>query len=77
MLDYFIFPEFFLVLSFVANLGTQLNCKLYYSLSELELRKNLELFPQDLYDLLQQFFILFPDLANNPFFAMGESYGGK
>ena len=46
-------------------------------LSELELRKNLGLFPQDLYDLLQQFFILFPDLANNPFFAMGESYGGK
>ena len=49
----------------------------YYSLSVLELRKNLGLFPQDLYDLLQQFFILFPDLANNPFFAMGESYGGK
>ena len=41
------------------------------------IEEKLRTFPQDLYDLLQQFFILFPDLANNPFFAMGESYGGK
>ena len=32
---------------------------------------------QDLYNLLQQFFQLFPELVDNPFFAMGESYGGK
>jgi vitellogenic carboxypeptidase-like protein len=32
---------------------------------------------EDLYNLLQQFFQLFPELVDNPFFAMGESYGGK
>ena len=32
---------------------------------------------QDLYNLLQQFYQLFPELVDNPFFAMGESYGGK
>ena len=32
---------------------------------------------QDLYNLLQQFFQLFPELVDNQFFAMGESYGGK
>ena len=34
-------------------------------------------FFQDLYNLLQQFYQLFPELVDNPFFAMGESYGGK
>jgi vitellogenic carboxypeptidase-like protein len=32
---------------------------------------------KDLYEALQQFFTLFPDLQKNPFFVTGESYGGK
>lgn len=34
-------------------------------------------FGQDLYNMLQQFFVLFPEHADREFFAMGESYGGK
>lgn len=32
---------------------------------------------QDLYQALQQFFLLFPELQKNPFFVTGESYAGK
>ncbi|RZC31860.1 Peptidase S10 domain containing protein, partial [Asbolus verrucosus] len=31
----------------------------------------------DLYEALQQFFLLFPELQKNDFFVAGESYGGK
>ncbi|XP_045473270.1 venom serine carboxypeptidase-like [Harmonia axyridis] len=32
---------------------------------------------EELYNALEQFFLLFPKLQNNPFFVTGESYGGK
>ncbi|KAL3269773.1 hypothetical protein HHI36_008833 [Cryptolaemus montrouzieri] len=32
---------------------------------------------QDLYNALEQFFLLFPKLQANPFYVTGESYGGK
>lgn len=32
---------------------------------------------QDLYNALQQFFLLFPELQKNDFFVTGESYAGK
>nr|CAH7712729.1 unnamed protein product [Callosobruchus chinensis] len=32
---------------------------------------------EDLYNAMQQFFTLFPDLQKNEFFISGESYGGK
>lgn len=31
----------------------------------------------NLYEALQQFFTMFPDLRSHPFFVTGESYGGK
>ena len=31
----------------------------------------------DLYEALQQFFLLFPELQKNEFYATGESYAGK
>ena len=40
--------------------------------------KNEEDVASDLYEALQQFFTLFPDLRqNNDFFVSGESYAGK
>ena len=31
----------------------------------------------NLYELLQQWFTLFPEYQMNPFYVFGESYGGK
>lgn len=40
------------------------------------LPKTSEVAAQDSVEFLRQFFLLFPDYASNPFYLVGQSYGG-
>jgi len=38
---------------------------------------NMDEMANDLYEMLRQWFLLFPDYLPNDFFVFGESYGGN
>ena len=63
--------------AYVLALDNPLGVGYSHTSSKARMATNQTTVGEDLYEALRQFFLMFPELRTNPFYATGESYAGK